>query len=110
MWVTRIHNGLCLKRCHAGLNEETHESQLNVVFFLKIVLESVSQLHNCTHIALLEGGEQSVCVLCILESLRNFKSHSAHRLSLLAPLDHTDDRWQRGALDSWLRGLALSGS
>ena len=101
--ITGVHDRLGLEGGNTGLDEEAHESELDVVLLGEVVLVLRSELHDGAHVALLEGREQSVVVLRLLESLGDLQPHSVHRLSSLASaLLSLDGR--KGRSGSRLRG------
>mmetsp|Transcript_4491 Transcript_4491/g.5055 ORF Transcript_4491/g.5055 Transcript_4491/m.5055 type:complete len:206 (-) Transcript_4491:223-840(-) len=89
----------------SGLDKSTHESQLDVVSLQERFTEVLSQLHQFTHITLLECGQQSVLVLRILQSLGNTSSHSRHLLSSFS----SASRLGGGSGSSSLRSLLSRG-
>lgn len=88
--LTCVDDGLLLESSGCSLHEEGHETQLDVVLFLEIVLELVSQFHCGTHVDLLEGGQQRVGVLRVFKTLADALAHATQWLTaftaaLLAP-------------------------
>ena len=65
-----------LKGEGAGLKEEGHESQLDIIFFQELFTQFLSGFSGFSHVNILESGEHGIGVLGVFKSLGNSLSQS----------------------------------
>ena len=73
-----VDHGLLLQGLNGGLHESAHEAELDAVLLHESVLDLFSHIHVVSHVNLVEGGEEGVFVLGLLETAGNCLTHPAH--------------------------------
>ena len=73
-----VNNGLLLEGLDGGLHEGAHEAEFDAMLLDEGVLDFLAHVHVIAHIDLVEGGEKSVLVLCLLKTTGDGLTHPAH--------------------------------
>ena len=69
---------MLLERESGGLDESRHESEFDIVSLHECVSKIFPHVDVGRHVYLIESCEHGVCVLSILQSISDSKSHSVH--------------------------------
>ena len=68
-----------------SFGEEGHESELEAMFFNKLILVTLSQCDDSAHISLIERGEHGCFIFHCNKSLTNLFPELAHPVALFFP-------------------------